>query len=275
MLSLAWQEIINAMIDNSEIQPPYQVDASAHSTWNDHGFILLDNLLSESISENLTNWVDEIANLPNGKGTLKHYWEQTGEGPKLCRTEQFLDSHDDLQALITDGPVQKAASQILGEEALIYKEKLNYKLPGGSGFSAHQDAPAYPLIKKHVTCLIAIDDMTIENGCLEFAFDNPDGLLEQDEKGCIRKDIVEELQWKAFEVPRNMCLFFSSYTPHRSAQNNSIFPRRALYLTYNGCSDGDARVEYYAQRNSYLSNASDGSTQKISLISDFQGKIIF
>ena len=60
-----------------------------------------------------------------------------------------------------------AASALLGEPAVLYKEKVNYKLPGGAGYAPHQDAPAYPFVAKHVSCLVAIDDAGIDNGCLE------------------------------------------------------------------------------------------------------------
>ena len=32
-------------------------------------------------------------------------------------------------------------SQLMGEPAILFKEKINFKLSGGSGFAAHQDAP--------------------------------------------------------------------------------------------------------------------------------------
>ena len=43
-------------------------------------------------------------------------------------------------------------------------------------------------------------------------------------------------------------LFFDSYLPHRSAQNHSHVPRRALYVTYNRLSEGDRRADYFADK---------------------------
>jgi hypothetical protein len=258
----------------SDSAPGHLLDFSSLSTWKDHGFILDSDLIPEEFRNSIDDWVNEIAALPEGEGPWEHYWEESESGPLLCRTEQFLEGNEGIHALTVDGPIQEAASKLLGEQALIYKEKINYKLPGGAGFAPHQDAPAYPLINKHVTCLIAVDDMTVENGCLEFALDHPLDLLEQDAAGCIPEKIVKDLHWRTCEVPRNSCFFFSSHAPHRSAANHSKKSRRAIYLTYNGVSDGDARSQYYAQRQAYLSGEGDDKINAISMISDFQGKIV-
>jgi len=52
------------------------------------------------------------------------------------------------------------AGALLGEPAVLYKEKINYKLAGGAGYAPHQDAPAYPFIDVHVSCMVAVDDST-------------------------------------------------------------------------------------------------------------------
>jgi ectoine hydroxylase-related dioxygenase (phytanoyl-CoA dioxygenase family) len=54
---------------------------------------------------------------------------------------------------------------------LLFKDKINYKLPGANGFVAHIDAPAYEHMNdkklSFVEMMIAIDPQSAENGCLE------------------------------------------------------------------------------------------------------------
>ncbi len=69
----------------------------------------------------------------------------TDDGPKLCRSENLIPFHDGLRAFLTAGPMLETATALLGEPAVLYKEKINYKLPGGAGYAPHQDAPAYPI----------------------------------------------------------------------------------------------------------------------------------
>jgi ectoine hydroxylase-related dioxygenase (phytanoyl-CoA dioxygenase family) len=50
----------------------------------------------------------------------------------------------------------------------LFKEKINFKQPSAGGFAPHLDAPAFVhLAKKPLTVLFVVEDMTIENGCLE------------------------------------------------------------------------------------------------------------
>ena len=51
----------------------------------------------------------------------------------------------------------------------MFKDKVNYKLPGGNGFRAHLDAPAYNHMGNivHTNIMVTIDAQTAENGCLE------------------------------------------------------------------------------------------------------------
>lgn len=52
---------------------------------------------------------------------------------------------------------------------MLFKDKVNYKLPGANGFVAHLDAPAYTHMGNivHTNIMVAIDGQKAENGCLE------------------------------------------------------------------------------------------------------------
>ena len=41
-------------------------------------------------------------------------------------------------------------------------------------------------------------------------------------------------------------MLFNGWTPHRSSANQSPFPRRAVFLTYNPKEEGDRHAQYYA-----------------------------
>lgn len=166
-----------------------------------------------------------------------------------------------------------AASALLGEPAVLYKEKVNYKLPGGAGYAPHQDAPAYPFVAKHVSCLVAIDDAKIDNGCLEVVSGHHHELLPTDERGCIRADVVASFTWEPVPVRSGQTVWFHSWTPHRSGANRSRDARRALYPTYNALSEGDRREAYYRDKLAEFAKGTepDGRVQ-VSLIGDFEGR---
>ena len=214
-------------------------------------------------------WVDEVAGWPDDAGEWLHHRERTDTGPQLCRTENFVPFHNGLRNLLTTGSMLATASALLGEPAVLYKEKINYKLPGGAGYAPHQDAPAYRFVATHVSCMVAVDDSLIDNGCLEVVSGHHHELLPVDDVGCIRADVVDAMDWAPVEVRAGETLWFHSRTPHRSGPNLGPMPRRALYPTYNALAEGDLRAAYYEQKRAEL-----GESAAVSLIGDFQGRPI-
>ena len=200
-----------------------------------------------------------------------HHFERTADGfTALTRTEHFAHAHKGMEALLMGGSsaVGAAVAGVVGEPVTLYKEKINMKAPGGAGYAAHQDAPAYRELSKHVTCLAAIDGMDEGNGCLEFAAGRweelygctEDGIIEPalavrprpaagSQAGCRSSAAMQaELQWTPCPLEPGDLLVFSSYAPHRSGPNRSGRPRRAIYCTYNLASEGDLRKQYYANK---------------------------
>jgi len=236
--------------------------------FTEHGWLLTR---SHDDVDAVVSWVEEVAAWPDGVGEWLHHRELTDTGPQLCRTENFVPFHDELRALLTAGMMLVTASALLGEPAVLYKEKINYKLPGGAGYAPHQDAPAYRFVATHVSCMLAVDDALVGNGCLDVVSGRHHELLPLDDAGCIRPDVVAEMAWTPMEVQAGETLWFHSRTPHRSGPNLGSTPRRALYPTYNALAEGDLRAAYYQQKRTELANI-DGDRVNVSLIGDFQGR---
>jgi hypothetical protein len=237
---------------------------------------LLTRTLDEAGVTELRSWIDEIAAWPDDGDGWMHHRELTDDGPKLCRSENLIPFHAGLRDLLTGGSLLATASALLGQPAVLYKEKVNYKLAGGAGYAPHQDAPAYPFIDAHVSCMVAVDDATIDNGCLEVVEALHHEILPMDDGGCVHPDVVAQHDWRAVEVPAGWTLWFHSRTPHRSGPNASDTPRRALYPTYNARAEGDLRAAYYEEKLARFREGggrADGKVQ-VSLIDDFQGRSI-
>jgi len=248
-------------------------DAAAVAHFGTHGWVLVDTLDEAGVAD-LRAWVDEVASWADGDGDWMHHREMTDEGPKICRSENFTPFHQGLRELLTQGQMVDVASALVGEQAVLYKEKVNYKLPGGAGYAPHQDAPAYPFIAAHVSCMVAVDDSTVENGCLEVVSGAHAAILPMDAGGCITTEVAESFEWLVAPVRAGQTLWFHSRTPHRSGSNTSSTPRRALYPTYNALSEGDLRDDYYREKLERFAaggGRADGLVQ-VSLIDDFQGR---
>jgi ectoine hydroxylase-related dioxygenase (phytanoyl-CoA dioxygenase family) len=252
------------------------LSAAQRQHWTVHGWLLFSQSLAPEVVPALSGWVEEMAVKGIKRTQRLLYYERTAQGKSLCRVERFLDDHPHLRSLIVQGALPIIASTLLGERAVIYKEKINYKLAGGAGYAPHQDAAAYRYINHHVTCLVAVDDMTPDIGCLEFALGHQAGLIPPNEMGCIDPQVARELTWAPVPVPAGDVLFFSSKAPHRSGANRTDTPRRAIYLTYNAASEGDLRQAYYDDRARQLAEQSAANageeTARISTIGHFLGE---
>jgi alkylhydroperoxidase family enzyme len=247
---------------------PLSTDQLAH--YHEQGWLLLDDLLEFSVDD-LQREVDIIASWDD-TGEWLHHYELTDFGPKLARTENFTPFAPRMAALLANGAITRVAGELLGEPAVLYKEKINYKLVGGAGFSPHQDKPAYPFVDNVLSVMVAVDDATTENGCLYVVSGWHHELLEQDERGCLHADVVDQLDWRPVELRAGQTLFFHALTPHRSGPNVSARDRRALYPTYNAASEGDLREAYYAAKLESFASPDSGDRVRLSLIGDFEGR---
>jgi hypothetical protein len=237
----------------------------------ERGWVVVDALDASTVVA-LPHWVDEVAALADGEGGVLQHREATATGPQLCRSEHFIDVHDGLRALLCEGALPDVASALLGEPAVLYKEKVNHKLPGGAGYRAHQDAPAYPMVDAHVSAMVAVDDADASNGGLEVVSGCFDAVLPVDDNGCIDRVVAAQLTWEPVALAAGQTLWFHSRTPHRSGPNHSRSPRRALYPTYNAAREGDRRAEYYATKRAAFARAPAGDRARVSLIGDFEGR---
>ena len=221
------------------------------------GFIVLRTLFSGKELSDLIEWTNELAGFPETPGKYMMYFEEslakTGERI-LSRIENFCAYHEGFANVINGPKMLGACSELFDESAVLFKEKINFKLPGANGFTPHQDVQAGwdTYASLHITVMVSIDPTTVENGCLELApGQHKKGLL-----GSMWEPLTEEnmtgVEFKAYPTQPGDAIFFDSYAPHKSKPNRTDHPRRVLYTTYNRLSEGDHLAQYYAdKRKSY------------------------
>jgi hypothetical protein len=220
------------------------------------GYLLVRGLYSPKEIQDVSDWTDEVASFPEIPGKYMMYFEPSqADGSRiLCRIENFVPYHEGFRKLITTRRMQEAVSELLGENAVLFKDKINFKLPGGDGFKEHQDVQAGwdEFASIHLTAMVAIDETNAENGSLEMLpGKHKQGLLGEKWAPLSDEDTGGE-EYVAVHCKPGDAVFFDSFAPHRSAPNKTQDARRVLYITYNKESEGDSREAYYAaKRTSY------------------------
>lgn len=209
-------------------------------------------------------WVTDVASWSPasvGLGYTLHH-ETIGDGVRtLCRVENFTPLHGGL-SLIAER-VGTLASAALGKKAVLFKEKINIKPPQGRGYGAHYDGPSAAAMgfgpQHFVTVQIAVDNQTIENGCLQVVSPRDTWPIERNmieprdndpdsggRVGAIPDDVADSLDFIPIECNAGDALVFDHWTPHRSGPNRSEkSSRRTLYFIFNAAEEGDFRAAYY------------------------------
>ncbi|MGA9575797.1 MAG: phytanoyl-CoA dioxygenase family protein [Lysobacterales bacterium] len=216
------------------------------------GFLLVRGMYSPEEMKEISRWTDEVATSPEVPGHYMMYFEPSKkDGSRIIsRIEDFVSFHEGFARLITRRRMQQAVSELLGEPAVLFKDKINFKLPGGDGFKEHQDVQAGwdDYAKLHITAMIAIDETNAENGSVEMIPGmHKCGLLGK-MWAPLNDEDTAHASYQPVHCQPGDAVFFDSYAPHRSQPNKTDKSRRVLYITFNAASDGDHRAEYYADK---------------------------
>jgi ectoine hydroxylase-related dioxygenase (phytanoyl-CoA dioxygenase family) len=169
----------------------------------------------------------------------------------LARIENFFPYHAALAGLLGGGRIRALLETCAGEPVVLFKDKINFKLPGGAGFAPHQDAPAYVNfgIEHQLTVMVPVDPFTPDNGCLEMAVGACERVfLPHNADGTLRADVVERLRVEPLLAAPGDVIVFDAWVPHWSGPNRSPGARRSYYLTFNPAAAGDRRAAYYARK---------------------------
>jgi len=202
-------------------------------------------LLLESVNS-MDNWADAPGKY------MKYYEDSKIDNSKiLARIENFTQYNPGLNYICNGHKLIHSCSQLLGEASVLYKEKINYKLPGGHGFVPHQDVAAGWWMygqSIHISVLVCVDPATVENGCLEVAFSEHNKGMLSEPWTELSAEAASKLKFVPVPTKPGDVIFFDSFAPHQSAPNFTNKSRRVLYATYAKAAEGDFRDRYYADK---------------------------
>lgn len=215
------------------------------------GVAIVPSVFDAGMVEQMQAWTLELPLLPHVQVVF--------EKGHITRCEHFVHLHAGMAAVA--GRCADLCGRLFAQPASLFKEKLNYKPPGGAGFLPHLDHPSLAFYTSDdmdfVTAMVAIDDMTPENGCLRVVRGDwtrrsavacvpPEGDPEVGGRaGAISEAALADLVFTDVACRAGTVVFFNGFVPHRSGPNLTGAGRRAVFFTFNPASQGDHRVRYY------------------------------
>ena len=200
----------------------------------------------------------------DGGGTVRlSVWNHPGDGiyGMFARCRRVVD----------------AAEQILGDEAYHYHSKMIMKdARVGGAWVWHQDYGYWygngVLSPNLVSCYIAVDRATVENGCLQVVpgahkLGRIDHVLTGEQSGADTERmaaILERFEIEHVEMEPGDALFFHANLPHRSDQNRSDAPRWSMICCYNAKSNDPYRDSHHP-RYTPLAKVSDSAIKEVGI----------
>jgi hypothetical protein len=217
------------------------------------GYVIAPAMYDRERIDEIGRWTDELAVAPEAPGRHWVYREASVRDPAgrvLQRIENFCPVHAGFDRLLNDGALVACVEQLLGGPAVMFKDKINFKMPGGQGFKPHQDQQAgWGIYAPYfITAMVSIDPTNEQNGCLEMARGRHREGLIGDEWRPLDEALWSTLRLVKLPTAPGDVVFFDSFAPHASAPNMTDHKRRVLYVTYNRAEEGDHRARYFADK---------------------------
>ena len=219
--------------------------------WTD-GFLLVENAINdrqlEKLKKTFLDWVNDSRNYKTDYGETMdgrpRFDLQPGHSsdvPGLRRIQSPEEISEVFADVMRNGRSVDMCVELIGQGIRFHHGKVNSKLPGtATKVNFHQDFPFEPMTNDDmITCLLFIDDVTLENGPLEVVPGTHKGPLYSHWHngiftGSVSDEILAEHEDKIIRCTGkagSVCLMHASLL-HGSAPNLSNKSRTLYISTY-------------------------------------------
>ncbi len=234
------------------------------------GYVVLKGFFDKTVMDSVSSFLDALREKsPNENEEAKYYEKSPVTGQDiLVRVENMLGDHNPaFTKLLLCPKAIDCLTQLFGDTPLLFKDKVNYKMPGCRPDKLHQDQAAgwNRYCDFFITMLVVVDENRKENAALSFmSSGNYERNLMTEEWQPLTEDdppYAPISEYSLLEADPGDVVFFDSYVPHGSPSNTSDRDRRNLFLTFNRQSDGDMRKQYYADKWENYAPNQDGDAR--------------
>lgn len=218
-----------------------------HQQYETDGFVKIEELFSaarmEEIESELARYVAEaVPGLP--PGDLIWESEALANGSRAIRNLFRIERHSEFfDSLAQDPQVQALTARLLnGDPVVSGVETFSKPAYVGSAVPYHQDNAYFNLTPPDaLTCWIALDDSTPENGCVYYAKGSHHEMRPHKRSGVKGNSLMMdaapapgEFEEVAGVLKKGGAILHHCQLIHRSEPNRSARARRGLLLVYQG-----------------------------------------
>jgi phytanoyl-CoA hydroxylase len=225
------------------------IDDHALARYHTQGFLAINNAFTPTeVQDGIDGLTDLIAEKNPDFSIIQFHQSVRDRLDSLTLQErlnnvrkigQFTDYDERLKCIAFHPKLQPILEQILGAKAELYQSMALIKPPRGREKPWHQDHAYFDLTldTKVVGVWIALDDATIENGCMRVVPGWHHGathphFLRRDWQLCDDQSKAFKTQALAVPLKPGGCLLFDSFLPHGTPSNFTNAHRKALQYHY-------------------------------------------
>ena len=227
--SFVWQ---NHTVTSGELTQT-QIDQ-----FDNDGYVIVNDIFTSDELKELVVITDEaqadavayLASQPNERIAIS-------EIGAITFAAQIASRKPEIGKFVKNTKIMGACRDLIGPDVRMYHDQAVYKqIEKPRRFPWHQDNGYLFVEPQHyLTCWIALNDVTIENGC-------PQIISGLHKNGTLSHYFVPTLGYECFENPPSTpvvaeikaggAVFFSSLTPHLTGPNSSNNVRKAYIVQY-------------------------------------------
>ncbi len=214
--------------------------------YQDEGYLIFEKLLERDEIHRLTERTRAIAEGEVSCFPMSDIEFEPGAESRSMNTVRKLNRCAENDSIfLTHAKNEKIldiVETLIGPDIKLFGSQCFMKPPGGVEKPYHQDSAYFPIQPMElVTCWTALDDVTLDNGCMwVIPGSHREGLLDHSREWQVGdrtdKQVPDGLIDRSRETPIVMtagsCSFHHSVLLHRSAPNNSKQSRRGLAVHY-------------------------------------------
>ncbi|MAJ22839.1 MAG: hypothetical protein CBC24_03220 [Candidatus Pelagibacter sp. TMED64] len=247
--------------------------------YNNDGYLTIKNFFNK---KEILNAKNEILKKVNSKNKLiSTYYEDIKKKKEIRRIEKISDYSKYSKKLVISEKLKKILKILLKKKFFLFKDKVNFKQPGGAGFLPHIDGHFYWKNKKDgkqqegwskygdsfINIVIPMDSTTKKNGYLflskkKYTFKKygkrwkniADNLVSGTPN--LKDDDIKDFKFNGMVLNIGDILIFDWKCCHFSKKNLSKKSRMIFYLTYvNACKKNSnylVRKKYYSEKKNSL-----------------------
>tara|TARA_B100001057_G_scaffold469895_1_gene530674 strand:+ start:5668 stop:6453 length:786 start_codon:yes stop_codon:yes gene_type:complete len=234
------------------------------------GFLKINKFFKKSDIISVKNSIKK--NINSNKNNHHFYYEKINNKQVLRRIEKISEFNKNAKKIILNKKIKKIINQLTKKKYKLFKEKLNFKYPGGVGFKPHIDGHFLWKDKKNkirkgwseyasdfLSIVIPLERVNMKNGCLEissFAYTKKLGsnFKQITAKNIrftpnIKKPYLKIFKWNSIEMEVGDILVFNWKCAHKSGKNLSSNSRMIFYATfYKTDKNKNIKNKYYLDK---------------------------